>query len=332
MSQANGAGGESNSDGGGETPDAAEQELLAAFDRLSPRGSLRWGFDDAMGRIEHADLNSASGVAPWPGLPDDLWERGHSARIGQRFVGDVAGVLADILAADARSVADAAVSSVNVAVWDALRHLVARVEILEARTDPLGLESAEWPLPVPDPSEWLGVIGTWLGPPDRGDVVVVGEAGDGALVTAARASGRRVVGVEPRGGSAWLALTSPDPGPGPETDIAFAEVVAYLRTVPTTSTAAVVLVGCVDRVDLAGKVELLDQSLRVVRSGGTVVVLTTDPSAWDRALEVPARDLLPGRPLHPETWCWLLERAGHRTVWHPSASGTLHAVVATVER
>ena len=62
-----------------------------------------------MGRIEHADLDLGDRRGPWRGLPDDLWERGHSARIGQRFVGDVAGVLADILAADARTVADAAV-------------------------------------------------------------------------------------------------------------------------------------------------------------------------------------------------------------------------------
>ena len=170
-----------------------------------------------MRRIEHPDLDSASGVAPWPGLPDDLWERGRSARIGQRFVGDVAGVLADILAADARSVADAAVSSVNVAVWDALRYLAARVEILEARTDPLGLETAEWPLPVPDPSEWLG--GHRYAGWDRrirGDRWWWAKSGDGALVAAARASGRRVVGVEPRGGSAWLVadLARPRTGPG----------------------------------------------------------------------------------------------------------------------
>ena len=119
---------------------------------------------------------------------------------------------------------------------------------------------------MPDPSEWVGVIGTWLGPPDRGDLVVVGEVGDGALVAAARATGRQVVGVEPRGATAWQALISPEVGSGPGTDIAFAEVAAYLRTVPTATAAAIVLVGCVDRVDLAGKVELLDHSLRVVRS------------------------------------------------------------------
>jgi hypothetical protein len=330
MSESHGAGDDPHSGGDGEAPGADEQELLAAFDRLSPQGSLRWGFDDAMGRIEHADLTSATGVAPWRGLPADLWERGHSARIGQRFVGDVAGVLADILATDARAVADAAVSSVNVAVWDALRHLVARVEILEARTDPLGLETAEWPLPVPDPSQWSEVMGTWLGSAAPGDLVVVGEVGDGALVTAACAKGRHVVGVEPRGASAWRTLTSPEEGPG--VDIVFAEVVTHLRTVPDGAAAAVVLMGCVDRVDLAAKVELLDHALRVIRPGGALVVLTTDPSAWDETLEVPVRDLLPGRPFHPETWCWLLQRAGHDAVWHRPASGTLHAVVATVER
>jgi hypothetical protein len=103
----------------------SDEELLAAFERLSPQGSLRVGFDDALRRVDQPDVDSAAMAPPWSGLPDDLWERGRSARIGQRFVGDVAGVLADILAADARTAADAAVTAVNgdrfVATWDALR-------------------------------------------------------------------------------------------------------------------------------------------------------------------------------------------------------------------
>ena len=114
--------------------------LLAAFDRLRPQGSLRWCFDDAMRRLEHPDHESSAGALPWPGLPDDLWERGRSARIGHRFAGDVATVLADILAADARAAADAAVSSLSgdrfEAAFHALRYLAARVEALEARIDP----------------------------------------------------------------------------------------------------------------------------------------------------------------------------------------------------
>ena len=65
----------------------------------------------------------------------------------------------------------------------------------------------------------------------------------------------------------------------------------------------------------------------------TIVVFTTDQAAWDQALPVPARDLLPGRPLHPETWAWLLERAGATDVaCHRPTSGPLHAVVAGVGR
>ena len=92
----------------------ADAELLAAFERMSPQGSLAWGFDDAMRRIVHPDAVSTTGADPWPGLPDDLWMRGRSARIGQRFVGDVAGVLADLLATDARTVASAAVAEAAV--------------------------------------------------------------------------------------------------------------------------------------------------------------------------------------------------------------------------
>ncbi len=159
-----------------------EQELLAAFDRLSPQDDLRWCFDNAMRRIERPESSSSVVNVPWRGLPDDLWERGRSAKIGQRFVGDVAGVMAEILATDARAAADAAVSSVNLATWDALRYLAARVELLEGRIDPLGFETAEWPMELPDPREWLEAIETWLGPSVAEEVVLVGESGDGALV------------------------------------------------------------------------------------------------------------------------------------------------------
>lgn len=318
-------------------PGSDERVLLAAFDRLSPRGGLRWGFDDAMRRIEQPDTDSAAAAAPWPGLPDDLWERGHSARVGQRFVGDVAGVLADILAADARTAADAAVAAVNgdrfVAASDALRYLAARVELLESRVDPLGLEAAEWPLPVPDPGEWTGAVDTWLGSSHPRDPVLVGESGAGALLRALRGAGRPVVGIEPRGESVWRALAVPGVRDDPECEVVLGEVAAHLRVTPDASIAGVVLLGCVDRLDLAGKIGLLEQSLRVIRPGGTIVVLTTDQSAWDDALAVPARDLVPGRPLHPETWTWLLDRAGTtEVVWHRPVSGVLHAVVARAGR
>ena len=96
--------------------------------------------------------------------------------------------------------------------------------------------------------------------------------------------------------------------------------------------AGVVLLGCVDRLDLVGQLGLVEQSARVVGPGGTIVVLATDQAAWAEGLSAPARDLAPGRPLHPETWSLLLHRAGAPDpVWHRPASGSLHAVVARME-
>ncbi len=307
---------------------ADEQALLAAFERLSPQGSLQWGFDDAMRRLAHPETDVT--VPAWPGLPDDLWERGRSARIGRRFAGDVAGVLAELLAADARASAAAASAGVNVATWDALRYLAARVEALEAGQDPVALEAAELPLSPPDLTGPADEVESLLGSADRSATVVVGECGDGALVRRLQKSGWRVEGVEPRAASVWGGFT-PD---GTQTGraITIAEVLGHLRTVPPDARAGVVLAGCVDRLGLAAKVRILEEAARVTRPGGTVVVLVTDQSAWDEALDPPARDLAPGRPLHPETWLLLFRRSGLvDVVWRRPSSGGLHAVAGRVQ-
>lgn len=307
---------------------ADERALLDAFDRLSPQGSLRWGFDDAMRRIAQPETDVA--VEPWSGLPADLWQRGRSARIGQRFVGDVAGVLAELLASDARTAAAQTSAAGNMATWDALRYLAARVDALERASDPVGLEAAELPIPPPDLVGVAGLVDGLLGPAEPTRTVLVGECGDGALLPLLEASGWRAEGVEPRAGLAWAGLA----GSGASAPtIQVAEVLDYLRSVPPDGRAGVVLTGCVDRLGLVDKVGLLTEAERVTRPGGTVVVLTTDQSAWDAALDPPARDLAPGRPLHPETWSLLLRRAGlAEVVWQRPESGMLHAVGGRVGR
>lgn len=323
-----------------------ELALLDAFDRLSPQGSLTWGFDDAMRRIALPETDATT--PQWPGLPADLWERGRSARIGRRFVGDVAGVMAELLAADARAVAAAASAGVNVATWDALRYLAARVDALEATTDPLRLEAAELLLELPELGGEAPLIGSLLGSPDRDKAVVVGECGNGTLPRWLRRSGWRVEGIEPRGASAWagFALVR-DEGPaqpaGDQTagdqpagerlagTIVMAEVLDHLRTVPPDARAGAVLAGCVDRLALSTKVELLEEAARVTRPGGVVVVIAADQSVWDATLEPPARDLAPGRPLHPDTWSLLLRRSGLIDVdSHPTGSAAFHVVVGRV--
>ncbi len=310
-----------------------ERELLAAFDRLSPEGSLRWGFDDAMRRVKPSAAETPA-LHPWEGLPDDLWERGRSARIGGRFVGDVAGVLAGLLADDARRTAVEAVANANVATCDALRYLAARVEQLEARTDPAGLAPSLLALPAPDVGGLLDEVIRFVWPPRERDgangTVVLGELGDRALWDglAARAGhDRGVRGVDPRGAVVWGSW----PTAGPDTELVTAEVVVHLRTLAADSVGAVLLSGCADRVDLAAKLELVDEALRVIARGGRLVILVDDQSAWDASLAPQVRDLLPGRPLHPQTWELLLRQRGVQGRILPPDGGTISAILAVVQ-
>ncbi|HEV3266573.1 MAG TPA: hypothetical protein VG014_13690, partial [Acidimicrobiales bacterium] len=306
-----------------------EIELLAAFDRLRPQGSLQWGFDDAMRRLTERGAGTGAVGLPWAGLPDDLWERGRSARIGQRFVGDVAGVLAEILAADARAAADAAMDDRILAAWDALRYMAARMERLESRVDPVGarLDGPRVPVPEPDVSVWTEVVAGWFEPTGRSGPVIVGESGNGALVAALERSGHRVRGVEPRGREVWSAFADPRVDDG----VVLGEVAEFLATAADRSASGVVLVGAVDRLDLAAKLGMLANAVRVVGPAGTVVLLVTDQSRWDGSLPTVARDLVPGRPLHPETWLFLLRRFGVvDPEWHPSSDGAMHALVGRI--
>ncbi len=172
------------------------------------------------------------------------------------------------------------------------------------------------------------MVDTWLGVPDPGAPVVVGESGDGSLLGPLRGSGRKVVGVEPRGAAAWRSMATAGEG-GEPAEVVLSEVGPALAAMPDAGAAGVVLVGCVDRLDLDGQLRLLAQSVRVVRPGGSVVVLVTDQAAWSEHMTPAARDLAPGRPLHPETWRFLLHRSGAAQIeWHRPTSGTVHAVVA----
>jgi hypothetical protein len=319
----------------GSTPLTPEETaVLAAFDRLRPQGNLQWCFDDAMRRLDRPDHDSASGALPWPGLPDGFWERGRSARVSRRFMGEVTEALSELLAADARAAADAAVTSLHgerfVAAWDALRFLAARVDALEARLDPIGVVAADLDLELPDTSAWSEQLSEWLG--DGLTAVgplVVGEARDTALVAAATRTGRSVCAVEPRGAVVWETLAAGERHPAA---LVMAEVGDHLALLGDESVAGVAVAGSVDRIGLVEKVALVGHALRVTRAGGRVVVFATDQTSWDRQLAPTARDLLAGRPLHPDTWSLLLARAGADSVtWHrPPNDGVPHAIVAEV--
>lgn len=197
--------------------------------------------------------------------------------------------------------------------------------------DPVGLRAGQLDLPVFDSSEWSNAAAGWA--EFRADLpVVIGELGDRALLTALAGSGVEVEGVDPRGTVVWDVDADHEVGTG-RIEIMLAEVVDYLRSLPDASRGCVVLGGCVDRSDLPRKMDLVDEACRVVARGGSLVLLSTDQMAWDTSLGPVVRDLLPGRPLHPETWLAVLAGRGlPGATWLRAATGSVHAVVAEVGR
>ncbi|MGD0882107.1 MAG: hypothetical protein ABSB09_11125 [Acidimicrobiales bacterium] len=308
-----------------------ETELLAAFDRLAPQGSVRWNFEDAMGRLSSSDRRATS-IEPWLGLPADLWERGRGTKASERVMGDVVRVVAQELTEyTQRLVADVRETSAEASpVFDALRFLAARVDQLEAAADPLGMRPAELALATPDVSEWAGSVPSWIGDRTEGPVVV-GELADLSVLEAVAVAGLTVTGVDPRGATVWAAEAVP--GLRGSNGAALADVVRHLQGRPADSLSGVVLSGCIDRVSLGAKVDLVDAALRALAPSGALVLLVSDQEAWDASLSPPVRDLLPGRPLHPETWLAILAHRGlHDVAWHRPVHGSVHAVVAGAAR
>ena len=201
------------------------------------------------------------------------------------------------------------------------------MERLESAADPLGIRPAELPVPMPDASAWASEVAAWVVHPS-GLPVVVGELGDRRVLEALAGSGAEIDGVDPRMERAWSLRTELPGRPG-QVRVTVDDVVDHLGRLPVADRSAVVLSGSVDRAPLAGKVALVRESWRALVPGGALILLVCDQAAWDAALEPAVRDLLPGRPLHPDTWAVVLVHLGLVDVEvHPAGAGPVHAVVA----
>ncbi|HVX22277.1 MAG TPA: hypothetical protein VHB02_13075 [Acidimicrobiales bacterium] len=339
-------------DPAGGPPPAFLEELAAAFRRLSPQGTAGWNFSDAFGRLERVrDDLTADRAGPSPagtatatsGEPGDATagrvQRGGPG-IGPGGAGPAGAgpdgdggpergarpripphrnprVLAEAwLDTRIRFLAEGAVrrllppelahESVSATV-EALRFLSARVQQLEdaaaARNRPV--DGLAWLVDPPALDRWAGPAVAWFGPATG--PVVVGECGAGELAVALAGAGLTVRGAEPRGAVAWRAAEA-------GVDVHVGEVLDLLRSVPAGSLGGLVLAGVVDRVPLDQQLQLLATGTERLAPAAPVLVVGTRPDAVADGWAAVARDLLPGRPLHPETWRLLLERAGYTDV------------------
>ena len=354
--------GAANADEGGEGPgdpgdgDHFGQELAASFRRHRPQGSLKWNFDVAFALLEEefgagepdplappGITEAAAAGTPPPGTPELAGGSPGSevpSGSGLRLTADrlvlsrlrrwvdrrAAAVAADVTARTLREGLGRTGVAQSV---EALRFLALRVEALESSA---GLRRApvaapESMLPPLSMQEWLQPVTDLARAAAPGGDVLHGECGDGRLVESLCSAGLAALGVEPRGSLAWDASRRRVP-------VRLAGVGAHLAATDPGALGGIVLSGIVDRSPVEDLVALLGTAVDRLAPGGILVVIGSGPDEAVSGWPAVARDLLPGRPLHPETWGFLMVRAGLSGVGAvaPDSATTGYAVAGRRDR
>jgi SAM-dependent methyltransferase len=281
----------------GAYPPGFERELDAVFARYAPPAAS----DDIELMTDQAE--EAAGIDLV--IPTASEKRG--GVIVKRFLAKIFGWYHAFLVQQLVNFAGSIVGAVRV-----LGH---HVEALETATGHAARAHDETPrLPTTSPgTEWTdGVVDALRGIHGR---VLVAECGTGDVLAALAASGSDAYGVEPR-------LAAADAAAARGLEVRADDLVTHLRSVKTHELAAVVLVGAVDRAAAGELLDLVDLVVDRLQPGATLVVLSNGPAATMRGPQAVAADLTPGRPVHPETWSYLLDAHGFETVAvreHPAA-------------
>ena len=92
---------------------------------------------------------------------------------------------------------------------------------------------------------------------------------------------------------------------------------------------AIVLRAIVERMPLGELLEVLDAAADCVRAGGHIAVCSIRREAWGTGATVVEADILPGRPLQPQSWEALLLEGGFTDVNIVDAGADAYVVSAT---
>jgi len=270
----------------GDFPPGLERELDAAFARYAPAGAGD-NFEDVIGGAEtqsyiHADVPTTSRLAV--------------LAFAKRLLRKAMAWYLRFLAQEVTAFAGA--------ITRAVRLLGKRVDVLETVTLLAGertLAEVRERRAGPDLGRWTALVTAELrAVPGR---VLHAESGAGALVAALTGAGADAYGVDP---VEALAMEAARAG----LDVRADDAVTHVKALPDGALGGLVLSGCVDALPLGEVLELADRAGAVLAPGGILVVLSTGPAAWARAVDPVVADLAPGRPLHPETWRHLLTERG----------------------
>lgn len=272
----------------GDIPADLERELDLVFARFAPVDALEADFEQVLTRAEQATFIDT--IAPVessrPVVP-----------IFKKVVRKLIGWYLRYVAQQTTGFAHA--------ITRAVRLLGERVDVLEQASPVAAPKVAS---ANNDLGHWAPIVVDRLAGV-RGRVLHA-DAGDGSLLAALKEAGIDAYGVD----------QSPSDGLH---EVREDDVDVHLRAVPDDSLGAVVLSGCVDRMPLGAQLRLVDLA---VAKAPVVIVIGRDPAAWSRSQHAVQVDLAPGRPLHAETWAYLLGQRGCEStdiVQGPAGEGAL---------
>ncbi len=275
----------------GDLPADLERDLDRVFESVAPPGAVGTGFEPTLERAERAAFVDPVGPTEsrFPG------------------VSFLRRVLRKLLAFYMEHVVRQ-VSAFGVTLVRSVRLLGNRVSALEARSPALDprVRSLAAPLSADlDTTPWASLAEGLLG--GASGRVLHAECGDGHLAARLAEIGVDVYGIDPRDDAAALADEL-------RVEVRSVEALAHLRVLPRESLGGLVLSGCVDRLPLGDLDEIVRLAAGALTEGAAVCVLGVHPGHWARSRSSIAADLAPGRPLHPETWEWLLTMHGFEDV------------------
>jgi hypothetical protein len=261
----------------GEIPADLERELDLVFARFAPVTALDADFEQVLTRAEQSTFIDT--VAP--------------VESSRPIVPIFKKVVRKLIGWYLRYVAQQTTGFAH-AITRAVRLLGERVDVLEQASPPARPST---PPRYSVVHEWVEVVVDRMRKaPGR---VVHAEAGDGVLLAALVEAGIDAYGVDPY-----------DRPQSARFEIREDTAAVHLRALPDGALGGVVLSGCVDRLPLGAQVQLADLAVAKTAPGGTVVVVSAEPRAWERGLAEDEVDFTPGRPLRAASWSRLLsERA-----------------------
>ena len=268
--------------------------------------------------IRTAEDASQISAAPVPGSASASAPR-LARRLAQTLVGRYASLQAErttLIAERTTRFAEASVRSLG-QIADNLEAQAERVDALAERVDAL-IEELQAARPAsPSAPPRLDAAGGGRDTPPEPELLTVAaerlaaaqgrilhaDCGRGGTVAQLMAAGLDAYGTDPSG-----ELVDEPAVAG--LDLVQAEAIGHLQGAESASLGGSLLSGCVDRLTPGDARRLAFLLSTRVAPGGPVALIATQPASWHERSSPVERDLAPGRPLHPETWCYLLGEYG----------------------